>query len=135
MESLSEFFNGSSKSLRLSKIGCFVGSLIKWVLILFVAVTLIGIGQFAQYNHSYNDYRENAISEWVDGNDKRQAIATDYINSCLKSATTTDTELPIEKPVMLYGCAKEINAQELDNYIENMNIIHSLAWPLSLLNK
>lgn len=132
IKSANSFLNGSSQLLKMARLGYFFGLLLKWILIFFFGVTLIGIGQFSQYNNSYNDYRQNAISTWVGGNQERQAIATGYINSCLKYKNTN--ELPLKSPITLSECAKQIDASELLIFIESNNVLHSLAWPLSIFD-
>jgi len=135
IESENSFLNDSSQLLKKARLGYFFGLLIKWLLVFLVTVLLVGMGQFAQYNNSYNDYQQKAISAWVGGNQERQAIATGYINNCVKSKMSKNTnELPLKAPITLSDCAKQIDASELLISIEGNNVLHSLAWPLSLLD-
>ena len=99
IESANSFLNGSIQLLKTARLGYFFGSLIKWLLVILVAVLFVAIGQFAQYNNSYNDYRQKEISGWVGGNQERQTIATAFINGCVKYKNTN--EPPLKAPLPL----------------------------------
>lgn len=111
--------------------------LIKWSSILFLITLFIGAGQLAQYTHSFNDYRKNAISVWTGKEEARKIIAAEFIKNCIEARPerVVTNEFPIKDRILLSECAGQVGASNLNQFIRSNDFLHSAAWPLSIFTE
>lgn len=135
----------SKKAIFMKKI---ISDLLK--LSVFLLVFSIGMfaGEFSQILYSQKDLRDHAISSWLKENPQKDDLAKKFKEECLtgkkkdkeeyRNKIITDpkedsenTPLPIST---IEKCANENNLRDIYIAIkETDKILHSAAWPLSIL--